>query len=833
MAQEIINVGAAPNDGTGDPIRTSFTKTNNNFSELYSRVQGSPPVTLTGSVGDTAGMISYDDEYFYYCFANFDGSSIIWNQVPNAANTQVTMLTASGNITGAYFFGDGSGLSNVPAGAPTSVQNGNSNIIVQSSGNITFSATGQSNIVTITNLASGETPQYGMILAGQLYALGNLRGYNLNVGGNATANNIISNAAVIAAGNISGANLSLTGNITSATNLSGNLTVAGNASIVGSIVGNANVTGNISGGNITGTGQITTVGNITTSGGYFIGDGGLLSNVTVTSNVAVTQIANGTTVMAVEGSGGNITIGVAGTANVGVFTSYGANIIGNLGVTANIISSNIDASSTITATGNITGGNLRTGGSILAITSITGGTLISQGNANVTANVNASNVIASSLVTATGNVTGGNLVTAGNVVAGNLVLTGTFAIGNLSATDTITSNTITANGNISGNNVIATANIVGGNLVTGAQVVASGNITGGNFLSSGLINISGSLTSAGLLNINSGGSPNAIVNSASNAVGNIGASTKYFNAMFADSFNGTTATLAGNISAGNISSTNGITSTGNISAGNLTTAGTANIGTLEVTGNVSFIGNVINSLNVGSNITGNNLITNSQFIGNGYRITSINASNVSGTVATATTAGTVTTAAQPNITSVGTLSSLDVTANITGGNLITAGLVSLSSITKTGSNAVGNIGSSSNYFNTVFAQATSALYADLAEKYLADADYEPGTVLSFGGSQELTQSQQDSDVLVAGVVSTKPAYQMNSALEGPHVVVLALVGRVPCRVRGPVTRGAMIVSAGNGLARAESNPAMGTVIGKALEDFTGDQGIIEIVVGRL
>jgi hypothetical protein len=133
----------------------------------------------------------------------------------------------------------------------------------------------------------------------------------------------------------------------------------------------------------------------------------------------------------------------------------------------------------------------------------------------------------------------------------------------------------------------------------------------------------------------------------------------------------------------------------------------------------------------------------------------------------------------------------------------------------------------------VFAKATSAQYADLAEKYLADADYAPGTVISFGGSAEVTISTQDHDPLVAGVVSTDPAYCMNSGLTGDHVITLALAGRVPCQVQGPVVAGAMMVSAGNGLARAEANPAMGTVIGKAVQSFNGDVGTIEIVVGRV
>jgi hypothetical protein len=146
---------------------------------------------------------------------------------------------------------------------------------------------------------------------------------------------------------------------------------------------------------------------------------------------------------------------------------------------------------------------------------------------------------------------------------------------------------------------------------------------------------------------------------------------------------------------------------------------------------------------------------------------------------------------------------------------------------------VGNIGTSSNYFNTVFAKATSAQYADLAEMYAADQEYAPGTVLSFGGPAEVTLSTQDADPVVAGIVSTNPAYRMNSGLQATHSVALTLVGRVPCQVQGPVTVGAMMVSAGNGLARAELTPAMGTVIGKALEAFDGAVGVIEVVVGRL
>jgi uncharacterized membrane protein len=150
-----------------------------------------------------------------------------------------------------------------------------------------------------------------------------------------------------------------------------------------------------------------------------------------------------------------------------------------------------------------------------------------------------------------------------------------------------------------------------------------------------------------------------------------------------------------------------------------------------------------------------------------------------------------------------------------------------------GTTGVGNIGAAGATFNTVFARATTAEYADLAECYSADADYAPGTVVSFGGTAEVTLCNQTACPRVAGVISTNPAYLMNSAQDGTHIATVALVGRVPCRIQGPVKAGDMMVSAGNGTARAEANPAMGTVIGKAVQSHAGGFGTIEIVVGRL
>jgi hypothetical protein len=148
-------------------------------------------------------------------------------------------------------------------------------------------------------------------------------------------------------------------------------------------------------------------------------------------------------------------------------------------------------------------------------------------------------------------------------------------------------------------------------------------------------------------------------------------------------------------------------------------------------------------------------------------------------------------------------------------------------------NGVGNIGNATGYFDTVFAKATSAQYADLAEMYVADQIIEPGTVVCFGGDHEITICDQDSCSRVAGVVSTNPSYIMNAGLAGDNVVAVALTGRVPTRVTGQVRKGDMMVSTADGRARACATPAVGQVIGKALADFDGTDGVIEVVVGRL
>lgn len=193
--------------------------------------------------------------------------------------------------------------------------------------------------------------------------------------------------------------------------------------------------------------------------------------------------------------------------------------------------------------------------------------------------------------------------------------------------------------------------------------------------------------------------------------------------------------------------------------------------------------------------------------------------------------------------------SLSTAGNVTGGNLITTGLISGGNITiTTGSitvgsiingnaNGVGNIGNATGYYNTAFIKATSAQYADVAEKYSSDFAYLPGTVLDFGGNEEVTNTTVSHSTKIAGVVSTNPAYLMNADAFGDIVVEVALLGRVPCRVVGNINKGDRLVSSEiPGVAQA-LDPALyqpGCIIGKALELYNSDQvGTIEVVVGRV
>ena len=153
----------------------------------------------------------------------------------------------------------------------------------------------------------------------------------------------------------------------------------------------------------------------------------------------------------------------------------------------------------------------------------------------------------------------------------------------------------------------------------------------------------------------------------------------------------------------------------------------------------------------------------------------------------------------------------------------------------TASTIVFRDGSGNFSAGVITATATQARYADLAEKYTSDQDYEPGTVVELGGEYEVTQTRRSRSTAIAGVVSTDPAYLMNNDLDG---ISVALIGRVPCKVVGQVRKGDMLISSDEpGHAQAYKdihNPPTGSVIGKAIESKDTDgTGVIEVLVGRL
>ena len=134
--------------------------------------------------------------------------------------------------------------------------------------------------------------------------------------------------------------------------------------------------------------------------------------------------------------------------------------------------------------------------------------------------------------------------------------------------------------------------------------------------------------------------------------------------------------------------------------------------------------------------------------------------------------------------------------------------------------------------NILKTTASAALYADLAERYEADAEYEVGTVLVIGGEKEVTVTAQFADTRVAGIVSKNPAYMMNSEAGSDEThPYIALKGRVPCKVVGYVKKGDLVVTSSTpGYGCAAISVSAGAIIGKALGSQSEGLGIIEVLV---
>jgi hypothetical protein len=617
-------------------------------------------------------------------------------------------------------------------------------------------------------------------------------------------------------------------------------------------------------------------------------------------NTSTSSINNGNSNVTIGELGGNVTVSVGGAANVATFTTTGitANNIatdGNLVVGNNLIVNgnlvyvnvtDLNIEDPIIGLGRgpnntplTTDDNKDRGTQLWYYTTSEQSAFVgwddSAGKLTMASNVSITNEVVT--VNNYGTVTTGNVEATGNIVPTANI---TYDLGTTSArwkdlwlsnsTIYIGEATIGAVGNtltINGSNVLTgnagsafstTGNVTGGNIFTAGRVSATGDITGNFFLGNGsqLTGLQSFVGATGLQGA-TGVTGNIGATGTQGIQGNIGATgTQGVQGNIGASG---TQGIQGNIGATGTSGANGATGltgatgtfsgtlTGNVDGGGFDIS---NVSSVSTTGFVSATGN----------INGGNVI----------------ATGLSGTLSTG---------AQTNISLVGTLTSLSVTGNVQGGNLRTVGIVSAAgnvqggnvvasanliggNITTTGIvSATGNV--TGNYFlgngsqltgissygnanvtsllsnfgsnsisttGNITAANLNSVNADLAEMYVADANYSPGTVVEFGGEKEITASDRSHSTRVAGIVSTSPSYLMNAAQPGKHVLAVALVGRVPCQVTGTIAKGDRLVASDIPGVAQQLNPDRyepACIIGKALETYNSDQiGTIEVAVGR-
>ena len=475
-----------------------------------------------------------------------------------------------------------------------------------------------------------------------------------------------------------------------------------------------------------------------------------------------------------------------------------------------------------------------------ASTSTTTGALILAGGAGIAGNVNAPHVVATTSMQSPifngAAHTGQSGTFSANVGANHVNVTNTVQAATVNATTAVTS----AAGTFSANVAASHLNIT--NSVQAATV--NGTTVNAGTLQIGATSVS---ATAAELNLIDGSVADTVVNNKAviySGAGNVRASAlNVTNSVQAATVNATTHTGGSGVFSANVGANHvNVTNTVQAATVNATTAVTAQAATITANASASHV-NVTNTVQAAT-VNATTAVTSAA----GTFSANVGANHVNATTtvqAPTINAATSLTAQAATITANLAVSHVNVTnsvqaATVNGTTAVTgaAGTFSANvgashvnvtnSVQATTGNFSGNVTAS--YF---VGTATEAIYADLAENYQADTTYDPGTVLVFGGEQEVTVTSVSHDERVAGIVSTQPAYLMNT---GSGSVAVGLTGRLPCMVQGPVNKGTLLVtSATPGVAQAldKAQWTPGCVIGKSLEAIEGDSvALIEVAVGR-
>lgn len=538
-------------------------------------------------------------------------------------------------------------------------------------------------------------------------------------------------------------------------------------------------------------------------------------------NFVYMQTSNNVTLTdsVVDGVYGNVHAGSLHLSNAtpSTDTASGALIVaGGAGIAGNVNADNFNASSgfygdlvapvanigRMTLSGTVSG-NLRVDNSVIigGSPAVTVATLQNYGtvySAGVVSGVQAFLSSAPSTSTSTGAVVipNGGLGVAGNITAGGFVgpyygtiqtanqpnITGLGTIGNLNVATAIYTPTIQVANNIGTKDFVATGNTFITNLTGITTLNLSGNLTAGGFLGT-VYGAQGNITSVGTLT--------SLTVSGNTAINN----TLYGRGVF-DNGNRVVSTSTG--------------------SGNLVISG----------GGITLPTHGPGIVTVGSNVA-IPVITTDIY----GRITSLSTSSISTTLSTAGSSGSSGTVALSSQSLSFSSTTTGLTATASGAGIVlnidnpTFQTVTTGNILPSANN-VSNVGSTSSRYNTIFARATSALYADLAEKYVTDQEYPVGTVISIGGEAEATASVWGDRPI--GVISENPAYLMN---EGSSGQAIALKGRVPVRVVGAVTKGQRLVASLVPGCASAGVPHSNDVFGIALESSSNvEEKLIEAVI---